>query len=104
MATIWDKRPDSIYLTKKSGDVICLSRGDCISFDGRECGVKIEKFVGGEDGPIGMEYLPWRGDHWASPTISLRGNPRIIICYPTGYPNYGQHINWESVVHVAQLG
>jgi hypothetical protein len=104
MASTWAKRPDSIYVTKKSGEVICLSRGDCISYDGRESGVKIANFVGGDDGPICMEYVPWRGDHWASPKFSLRGNQRCIICYPTGYSNYGQHINWDSVVHVAQLG
>ena len=78
-----------------------LRVGDFITYWGREDGVKIIAFTGYncKEGPIGIEYLPWRVEEkqWAIPLISLRGNPRHIIAYPTGVPNYGEHICWSSV-------
>lgn len=78
---------------------IILKLGDCIIYKSREFPVRIEKFVGYQEdsGPIGFEYLPWRGERWGTPTWGIRGNPRFIICPPTGLPHYGQHIEWETV-------
>lgn len=92
--TIWHEYPISIKLNN-----IILNIGDCIIYKTRDLPVRIEKFVGKEDesGPIGFEYLPWRGERWGTPTWGLRGNPRFIICIPTGLPHYGQHIEWDTV-------
>lgn len=76
---------------------IILKLGDCIIYKTRELPVRIEKFVGYQEGPIGFEYLPWRGERWGTPTWGIRGNPRFIICPPTGLPHYGQHIEWETI-------
>jgi hypothetical protein len=94
----WDNYPKSIQVHTKSNNII-LKIGDCIIYDTREYPVRIDKFAGKDDapGPMGFEYLPWRGDRWATPTFGLRGNPRFIICPPTGLPHYGQHINWDTL-------
>jgi hypothetical protein len=96
---IWEVPLESICICKKNGDKLILKKDDIISFYHRESGVKITNFTGHADkpGPIGLEYLPWRGNRWASPIITLRGNPRHIIAYPTGMPHYGEHIKWYSV-------
>ena len=93
----WDNYPNSIHVHTKANNII-LKIGDCIIYSGREYPVRIEKFAGKDaPGPIGFGYLPWRGDRWATPTFGLRGNPRFIICPPTGLPHYGQHIDWDSI-------
>ena len=94
----WENYPNSIRVQRKSNNII-LKIGDCIIYKSRELPVRIDKFVGKDDdpGPIGFEYLPWRGDRWGTPTFGIRGNPRFIICPPTGLPHYGQHIQWDSV-------
>ena len=96
---IWDIPLESICFLKKNGHKLILKKGDFISFWGLETGVKITKFTGQSDepGPIGMEYLPWRGNRWATPVMTLRGNPRHIIAYPTGLQHYGEHIKWYTV-------
>jgi hypothetical protein len=96
LATIlWKEYPNSIIIDNN----IILKIGDCIIYKSRELPVRIDKFLGKDDdpGPIGFEYLPWRGDRWGTPTFSLRGNPRFIICPPTGLPHYGQHIEWNTI-------
>jgi len=93
---MWHVRPTSIVVKTSKGELI-LKEGDFITFKGRELGVKIEKFVGDDDGPYGFEFLPWRGDRWATRQYSMRGNPRFIVCYPNGYSKYGQHIDYETV-------
>lgn len=66
--------------------------GDTITFEGRPHDsphVVITSFTGIDpNGPIGMCYLPWRNekDCFATEQMSLRGNPRHIICYPIGIP------------------
>ena len=88
----------SILLTKDDDSTLILRKGEFITYEGRELGAKIIHFSGNDPaGPIGMEYLPWRGDRWATPAISLRGNTRHIICYPVGILHFGQHINWNTV-------
>jgi hypothetical protein len=100
MTTTWDVKPISIKLTKNNGDELILKVGQFIIYNGREYGVKIEEFTYNkdDDGPIGMIYIPWRGDKWADIVFSIsRGNLRHIICYPYGYIHYGIHIKWYTV-------
>jgi len=82
--------------------------GDMITFEGRSTDprVIITEFTGDDlNGPIGMCYLPWREEKqcWATPQMSLKGNPRHIICYPTGNRHYGLHIDWTTVKHLPPL-
>ena len=94
----WYVQPTSIILTKCDGSTLIINKGQFIEFEGRETGLRVDSFIGNDpEGPIGMEYLPWRGDRWATPMFGLRGNPRFIICYPIGNPHYGQHIDWNTV-------
>jgi hypothetical protein len=95
--TEWHIKPESIQHTNKNGDVLILKVGQFITYEGRLDDVRIEEFTYSNSGPIGFIYLPWRGERWGTPAISLRGNPRHVICYPHGYSHYGQHINWETV-------
>lgn len=97
MTTTWHQKPDSILLNKQNGTLV-LKVGQFITYKGREMGVRIEQFTYSEAGPIGMIYLPWRGDRWATPVLSIsHGNPRHIICFPEGLTHYGQHIQWNTV-------
>ena len=83
--------------------------GDTITFNGRPNDsllVVITEFTGYDpNGPIGMCYLPWRSDRntWATAQISLRGNPRHIICYPVGNMHYGMHIDWSTARHMEPI-
>ena len=113
MTTQWINPSDntSILLTKQNGTKLTLNVGDCITYRAfcdelsRPDGVIITSFTSKNFkseinvGPIGMTYLPWRKDEnrWATHAFSMKGNPRHIICYPTGTPHYGQHIEWETV-------
>ena len=98
MTTEWDVMNESIILTKKNKTKMCLRKDQFISFDGHPLGVRIENFAGKKQGPCGFIYLPWRGNRWGTPTISIaHGNPRFIICLPEGFNTYGIHINWDSV-------
>jgi hypothetical protein len=96
----WHEYPNSIQFQYNNNTII-LKIGDCIIYKSRELPVRIDQFIGYRDdpnsGPLGFEYLPWRGDRWGTPTWGLRGNPRFIICPPTGLPHYGQHIEWDTV-------
>jgi len=99
----WHEHSKSIQFQQNNNTII-LKIGDCIIYKSRELPVRIDKFVGYNDfesGPLGFEYLPWRGERWGTPTWGLRGNPRFIICPPTGLPHYGQHIEWDTVQIVA---
>ena len=98
MTCTWNT-PDmtEILLTKSNGSLV-LKEGVCITYDGRELGVRIETIPKNSEGPIGFNYLPWRGDRWATVQFSIvKGNLRRIVCYPTGLETWGQHINWETV-------
>ena len=91
---LWHEYPNSIKINNT-----ILNVGDCIIYKTRELPIRIDRIVGNKDdpGPMGFEYLPWRGERWGTPTFSLRGNPRFIICPPTGLPHYGQHIDWTTI-------
>jgi len=95
---IWHEYPNSIQFQQNNNTII-LKKGDFIIYNDRELPVRIERFAGKDDmtGPMGFEYLPWRGDRWATPAFGLRGNPRFIICPPVGLPHYGQHIYWNTI-------
>ena len=101
---IWEIPLKSIRICKKKKFLI-LEIGDFISYWNREEGVKITNFTGYEKspGPIGFEYLPWIGNRFETPLISLRGNPRHVIAYPTGFSNYGEHINWLSIRKIQKV-
>ena len=97
MTSEWNEFKKSILLTKKD-ETIIIKIGDCIIHNLRELPIRVEEFTYDKDNIlIGLVYLPWRGTKWGTPLISLRGNPRHIICIPTGIMHYGQHIEWESV-------
>ena len=88
---IWDVPLESICICKRNGKKLILKKDDIISFHHCDSFVKITKFTGYKDdpGPMGLEYLPWMGNRWAT--------PRHIIAYPTGIQHYGEHINWYSI-------
>jgi hypothetical protein len=97
---VWNEYLKSIQFQQNNNTII-LKLGDCIIYKSRELPIRIDKFIGyqndSDSGPLGFEYLPWRGERWGTPTWGLRGNPRFIICPPTGLPHYGQHIDWDTV-------
>lgn len=77
-----------------------LYPGICIRWDGRDEYVKIVDVIGHENdkGPHGFTFLPWRKEgHWATPQITFRGDARFVICYPSGFPNYGLHIPLHTI-------
>jgi hypothetical protein len=87
-------------LTKTDGKKIELSVGTLIRYRGRPDGVKITGFTSKDTdtrGPIGLYYLPWRGDHWAEIAWSFKGNPRHLIAFPVGSIHYGEQIEWDTV-------
>jgi len=104
----WDVYPTSInVLNNEDGSMKLFAVGDFVWFDSREegAGVVIREMYGNQKGPIGMTYLPWRYEKncWASTLMTLKGDPRFIVCYPTGLTHYGQHVNWLSMVKVAPI-
>jgi hypothetical protein len=96
----WNNYPNSVNVQTKENNII-LKLGDCIIYKSRELPVRIDRFCGNEEGPMGFEFLPWRGERWATPLFGLRGNIRFIICPPSGLPHYGQHIDWNTLKNVA---
>lgn len=101
MATIfWLQKDITAELTKTDGNKIELSVGTLIQYKGRPGGVKITGFSSKDTdtrGPIGVFYLPWRGDHWAEMAWSMKGNPRHLIAFPVGSQHYGEQIEWDNV-------
>jgi hypothetical protein len=106
----WEEFKKSIrYINTDTGYSEVFKLGDTITFKGRPANdprVIITEFTGEDpNGPMGMVYLPWRIEKqcWATPLLTLRGNPRHIICYPVGNLHYGQHIDWTTVKHLSPL-
>ena len=97
---VW-KDTETFYLYKNEDtSPLELSVNDFIYWEGREEGAKIVKVLGmaNEVGPRGFTYLPWRKEgRWATPMITLRGDARFIICYPSGVHHYGQHIPLHTI-------
>jgi hypothetical protein len=102
--TVWaDSTKKSIILIRPDGTTVCkISEGDFISFQHREDGVRVEQFNYHvtDPGPRGFKYLPWREkeQRWATPVCDGFGRPsRYVVCYPSGLPTFGEHINWSTV-------
>ncbi len=65
MTTTWNTMAGEdcdILLTKADGSTLVLRVGEC---------VKITRIVGRKH-PVGINYLPWRGDRWANPSSYQR--------------------------------
>jgi hypothetical protein len=96
----WVEFPSCIGVTLPDKTELKIKIGDVIWYKGREdTGVLITDILGNEDGPRGFTYLPWRDTEkrWATLQMSVRGNPRFVVCYPTGDKHCGMHIDWSSV-------
>ena len=103
----WHIYQKSIVLYFKDRELV-IHIGDFITYEEREgTGVLVESFTGHDlEGPIGLVYRPWRQEEnrWASVALTIsHGNLRHLICYPTGSPHYGLHINWDSVRIINEL-
>jgi hypothetical protein len=99
---------DEFYYYKSDGSIIYIKKGTWMIFAGRPDKVIVDKIyplyknnsIDKEAlGPCGISYLPWREKEvrFASPSCSMRGNDRFIVCYPAGRNTYGLHINWDDV-------
>ena len=108
----WLEYPRSVTVHVTFMEPQIFKVGDFITYEGRdEAGVMITEFIGSKEmsGPNGFLYLPWRDNptrengRWATSHISLRGDPRYIICYPVGFPYYGQHITWNTLKNINHL-
>jgi hypothetical protein len=101
MSCTWhNESAKEILLTKTNGDSLILKEKTCILYTGRDLCVRIEGVFGSSNGPIGITFLPWRGNRWATPEFSIfKGDIRRIICSPFGVEAqcWGQHIDWDSV-------
>ena len=97
---LWSEPEKTAILTKTNGDTIELSIGTLIKYKERSGFVKITGFTSKSTdtrGPIGLTYLPWRGDRWATIVWTFKGNPRHLLAYPVGVPHYGEIIDWDYV-------
>lgn len=94
----WEEWPSSVRIDV-SGKTFVLKVGDCFTYDGRDGIVRLEEFVGNEAEVRGMNYLPWRGDRWATPAFYVfGGNARFIKLPPTSKAwNKGESIDLESI-------
>ena len=94
--------PDNLggkILKRQGKPDLQISEGLFVSLPTHPDGVKIIKFIGDNGtGPIGFTYLPYRHseDRWATPQISLRGDPRFIIC-SQGLSHFGLHTDLETL-------
>ena len=89
-----------LYRNKEDTNPLLLYPGICMIWDGRKDYVKMVDVIGREEdsGPRGFTFLPWRKEgRWATPQISLRGDARFAICYPTGFPHYGLHLPLHTI-------
>jgi hypothetical protein len=97
---LWLDPKKTAILTKTNGDTIELSIGTIIRYKSRPNGVKITGFTSKDSdqrGPIGVLYLPWRGDRWANEVYTFKGNPRHLIASPVGIVHYGEFVDWDTV-------
>lgn len=101
MTTIlWSVPQKTAVLTKTNGSTIDISVDTLLTWPQRPMGVKVTGFSSKESdtrGPIGIYYVPWRGDHWVEVEWTLKGNPRHLIAFPVGSIHYGEQIEWNNV-------
>ena len=96
---VWEQYSSSFRVQLRGHVDIVYKLGDTVQYDKRTDGVVITSIKGGKEGPTGFTYLPWRDSEkrWATPHLTLRGDPRFIVCYPAGNKTYGQHIEWTTL-------
>ena len=97
---LWSDIEKTAILEKENGSKIEINVGTILTWPGRPLGVKVTGFSYKSTdtrGPIGIYYLPWRGNEWAEVAWSIRGNPRHLIAYPVGTIHYGEQVDWETV-------
>lgn len=90
----------SFYLYMNDDTPLVLYPDLCITWEGRDDYVKIVKVYGeeSESGPRGFTYLPYRNKgRWSTPAYSIRGDVRLVICYPAGREHYGMHIPLHTI-------
>lgn len=101
--TVWytNGNYDAFVLHKSNKSQMIIKKGDWIKIPGRNDKVIIDDIIqssgGLNSGPIGITYLPWRYDDccFATKSFSIKGNNRLVICYPCGINHYGIHIDWD---------
>ena len=78
-----------------------LRSGDFIRSSMFPDGIKIVKFYGivTEVGPRGFTYCPWNSTvhAWMGPPISVREDPRYILCEPAGISHPGIHMCADTI-------
>ena len=101
MGTIlWSDPEKSAILTKDNGNTLEISIGSLLTYPGRPMGIKVTGFTSKPSdtrGPIGIVYLPWRGDRWATVVWTFKGDLRHLIAFPVGISHYGEQVNWNNV-------
>ena len=109
LKSVWtnDKKNEFQYY-KENGTSITICLGTWLLLPNRPDKVIVDKIYSlyknkidslESNGPCGISYLPWRENEnrFASPSFSMRGNSRFIVCYPVGRNTYGSHIDWDKV-------
>jgi hypothetical protein len=107
-STWTSEKKDEFQYYKQDGTSITIARGTWISLPGRPDKVIVDKIYSLQGkiythidncGPCGISYLPWRDTEkrFATPSFSMRGNQRFIVCYPAGRDTFGGHIDWNNV-------
>jgi hypothetical protein len=97
---LWSDIEKTAILEKENGSKIEISVGTILTHPGRPLGIKITGFsqkLTDKRGPVGIYYLPWRGNRWADVAWSIKGDPRHLIAFPVGTVHYGEQVDWETV-------
>ena len=106
--TVWSatwvdaEERNAFQLTKHDGTILILKRGSWVTLPGRTDKSIIDNIYSGSDtdiGPTGITTLPWREaeQRFATQQWSFIGNPRFIVCYPSGTLKFGIQMNWDEV-------
>jgi hypothetical protein len=100
----WAEHPTCFKVSLPNCEDTLYRVGDTVqSSDRTDFAVVITEIIGYYDdvGPLGFIYLPWRDEEkrWASKAMTLKGDPRFVVCYPSGNRCYGQHIDWKTFRH-----
>lgn len=107
--SVWtNNEKDAFQYYKPDGTSITITVGTWLSLPGRLDKVIVDKIYKLQGkiyehidncGPCGFSYLPWRENEkrFATPSFSMRGNDRFIVCYPAGRDTFGGHIDWSKL-------
>ena len=101
---IWAEYPKSFKVSLPDREDVVYGLGDTVWYsDRKDVAILITGIIGREDdnGPKGFTYLPWRDEEkrWASKLLSLKGDARFVVCYPSGNLSFGLHIDWTTFCH-----